>query len=88
MAFIDEMRHPSQYSEASAIPAIEERIAAAEEKVDKILGKRAAVANAPGNAIDRNHDEIMAVLARMENSRRNDVLQRMARLETKLQHVA
>jgi len=88
MGFIEEGQQFSQHSEDSEIAAIEKRIGAAERKVIEILKKRTTVRNAPGNTIDTIHAEIMTVLTRLENSLRSDVLERLARLESKLQNVA
>jgi hypothetical protein len=88
MGLIDKGRQRIPYSEEFEIVSIEARVSAAERKVDEILEKRATVQNAPGNIIDRNHAEIMTVLARLENSFRNEILRRLTCVESKLQSVA
>lgn len=75
MGFIEEERQLFQDFVAPEIRAIEVRLDVVEKKIDALDAK-----------IDRNQVQLMDELHRMENY--TAVLERLARLESKLQQVA
>jgi len=79
----------------AAYRAIEKRVAAAERAVEALeirkFGRKPNAEAKPatlGNRIDKNHSQIMDTLRRLESQTKNEILERLARVESKLQHVA
>jgi hypothetical protein len=75
--------------------AIEARVAAAERAVEALeIRKFGQKPNAEAkstsleNRIDENHSQIMDTLRRLESQTKNEILERLAKVESKLQHVA
>jgi conjugal transfer/entry exclusion protein len=97
MGLIEEGRQLVQDFVAPEIRALEVRIDAIEKKVDELEAKMEKrfdavdsrfdrVQAAIDARLDRNHNQVMDTLHRMEMQ--NQILERIARIESKLQNVA
>ncbi len=86
MGFIEEGRQLFQDFVAPEIRAIEARLDAIEKQVQALDSKYDKRADQLEAKIDRNQTQLMDTLHRMENY--THVLERLARLESKLQNVA
>jgi tetrahydromethanopterin S-methyltransferase subunit G len=97
MGFIEEGRQLIQDFFTPEIGSIDARLSAVEKKLesfenkadkrfDSIEAKIDRVQATLDNKIDRNHSQVMETLHRMETY--SQILERLARVESKLQHVA
>jgi hypothetical protein len=77
------------------ILAIEARLSAVERHVEALEARKygpqtevSRLPELPESKIDRNHNHVMGVLKRLETYSWNQILERIARIESKLQNVA
>jgi tetrahydromethanopterin S-methyltransferase subunit G len=75
MGFIEEGRQLIQDFVTPEIRSLDARLTALEKKIESMEG-----------TMDRNHGQVMDTLHRIENY--NQLAERLARLESKMQHVA
>jgi tetrahydromethanopterin S-methyltransferase subunit G len=86
MGFIEEGRQLFQDFVAPEIRAIDARLSAVEKHLESLESKVDRVQTVLESKIDRNHTQVMDALHRMENY--TLVMERLARVEAKLQNVA
>jgi tetrahydromethanopterin S-methyltransferase subunit G len=86
MGFIEEGRQLFQDFVAPEIRAIDARLNAVEKHLESLESKVDRVQTVLESKIDRNHTQVMDALHRMENY--TLVMERLARVEAKLQNVA
>jgi tetrahydromethanopterin S-methyltransferase subunit G len=86
MGFIEEGRQLFQDFVAPEIRAIDARLNAVEKHLESLEVKIDRVQTVLENKIDWNHTQVMDALHRMENY--TPVMERLARVEAKLQNVA
>ena len=86
MGMIEEGRQLFQDFDAPEIRAIETRLDALEKQVASLDAKTDKRADRLESKIDRNQTQLMDTLHRMENY--TQVLERLARLESKVQNAA
>jgi hypothetical protein len=84
----DQERSADRESADPSIAEIENRLSAAEKLVDELERKKALPESALEGKIDRYHAEILDAIHRREDALRAEILERLARVESKLQHVA
>ena len=88
MGFIEEGRQLFQDFVAPEIRAIDVRLSAVEGKIDAFETRKNRNRNQFETRMDRNHTELMDTLRRVENYIYLDLLERLARVESRLQNVA
>jgi tetrahydromethanopterin S-methyltransferase subunit G len=86
MGFIEEGRQLIQDFVAPEIRALEVRIDAVEKKIDSLEARMEKRFDAADAKMERNQNQVMDTLRRMEMQ--NQILERLAKLESKLQNVA
>ena len=86
MGFIEEGRQLFQDFIAPEIRVIDARLSAVEKHLESLESKVDRVQTVLESKIDRNHTQVMDALHRMENY--TLVMERLARVEAKLQNVA
>ena len=88
MGFIEEGRQPLLEPVAPEACTIDLRLRAVEGKIDAFETRKNRNRNQFETRMDRNHTELMDTLRRVENYIYIDLLERLARVESKLQNVA
>ena len=86
MGFIEEGPQLIQDFVTPEIRSIDARLTAMEKKVDSLEARMEKRFEALDAKIDRDHNQVMDTLRRMETY--NQILERLARLESKMQNVA
>jgi hypothetical protein len=86
MGFVEEGRQLIQDFVTPEIRSIDARLSALEKRVETLDARVDKRFDSLESKIDRNQAQVLETLHRMENY--SHVLERPARLETKLQHVA
>jgi tetrahydromethanopterin S-methyltransferase subunit G len=86
MGFVEEGRQLIQDFVTPEIRSIDARLSALEKRVETLDARVDKRFDSLESKIDRNQAQVLETLHRLENY--SHVLERPARLETKLQHVA
>jgi len=88
MGFIDEGRQLIQDFVTPEIRSLHARLTAVEKRLGLFEGAESKIEFSFEERIDGNHKQLMEALHRMEGRMRAQVLERLARVESKLQNVA
>jgi len=88
MRIAEEGRQLIQNSRALNILVIEERVTAVERRLELIEGGESKTEFSFEERIDGNHKKLMEALHGMEDRMWTQILERLARVESKLQSVA
>ena len=86
MGFVEESRQLIQDFVTPEIRSIDTRLTALEKRLESLEGRSEKRFDAVESKIDRNQAQIMDTLHRMETY--GQILERLARLESKLERVA
>jgi len=86
MGFIEEGRQLIQDFVTPEIRSIDARLTAVEKRLESLEAKVDKRSDSLENKIERNQAQVLETLHRMENY--SHVLERLARVESKLQNVA
>ena len=96
MGYEETERNPNQDAWDSELLEIEARVVALEKRVGLYVDKESAIDDLPKDRIgvppedrfDRNHKQLMEALNKIQEHNRALILERLAKVESKLQHVA